>query len=126
MFEKKKKRSEYKLVGAQLPPQFHNYLTLYSLAKDISKITILRHILEDWMHIKPNPLKYEEESALIQGIVNRIKVYWKIEHTNSPDLTMEAFMSQTSAWLKKKDINENHVRIIINCVTKEINNGKKE
>jgi len=120
-------REGYKLVGASLPLRFHSYLTLYSIAKDVSKSDIIKQILEGWIDSKPLKIMYVDERILIQCIVDKVVIQWSIEKSKDAELTISIFMDQLRMEFEDKGIKTNYTRIILNEATKEITrHGKNE
>jgi len=69
----KYKRDGYKLVGASLPLQVHNYLTLFTLAKGSTKSRLLTNIINNWICEQK---KSGSEERLIRDIIRRCNILW--------------------------------------------------
>lgn len=69
-------RAGFRIVGASLPIEIHNYLTLYTLSKGISKTKILKDLLEQWIDIQK---RRDNEEDLLEKIVYRVNARWRVE-----------------------------------------------
>jgi DNA-binding PadR family transcriptional regulator len=106
-----KKRPGYKLVGASLPLAIHNYLTLYTLSKGISKTKILKNLIEDWIIIHQ---KKETEEDLLKKIIYRVNAQWKIEKGRRRNKKQfEQFISDLKEELVEKGLTDDFVKSII-------------
>jgi hypothetical protein len=104
------KRLAYKLVGASLPPQIHNYLNLYALAKKTTKSTILKELFIEW--IKKTKV-HAPEMILVDELVERLKLEWKIKEANEGFKDYTSFLQEVSQELIYKGLNEEQIDSIL-------------
>lgn len=116
-----KKREGFKLVGASLPSRVHCYISLYALAKDISRSSIIKQVLLGWIDTSPIKLVREEERTLTRLVAEKIQLQWHIEKSKSGALSLEEFNENLREELLRKGIQSNYVRNIIS----EFNNSIK-
>ncbi len=108
------KRKEYKLVGVSLPPQEHVYMSLYCLAKGITKTKILKQLIEEWLCThKPK----ESKGALIRELKNRIERNW--EELSKKGVVLEDYKDQV-----KEELIDKIPVDIINNILIDIGNAK--
>ncbi len=65
----KSKRPPHRLVGVSVENYLHEYMTLYCLAKGITKARIIKGFLNEWMK---EQRMVETDDTLIHEIINRI------------------------------------------------------
>jgi len=107
-------RPGYRVVGASLPLQTHNYITLYTLAKGMSKTKILKNLLDDWMSSQK-----ESEEELIAKIIHRANAQWRIEKARKRSgKPYNLFIKDLEEELLYKGLSEVYVEAIIDGVTK--------
>ena len=109
ILKSKSKRENYKLVGVSIPSQDHEFLTLVSLAKGISKTAIIMPFF--------NMIKDDSIETLLQEIIERIKVQWCLEKAKKNPITLSVFKST----LKKEFIRKGVSNTYVNQILKEIN-----
>jgi len=106
----KSKRDAYKLVGVQVPPRVHNYLTLYTLARGITKAELLSALIEGWMEgYKANM----SEKELIKELSKRIDIEWKELKQKKPRANFDEFKSRLKYELTKKGLEEQQIAEIL-------------
>ena len=112
VLRKKSKRdiAGFKYVGAYCPPRLFNYITLYSLAKQIPKATIMLKLLGDWMG---QQVLLEPEDDLVTGIVQRAEIQWKVTKATTPDTTYTGFKDALKDELIDKGLRETYIRKIM-------------
>lgn len=80
----KTKRGPHKLIPISAPAYIHEYMTLYCLAKGITKSKIIKDFVADWVtkHRETDP-----DDALIEEIANDMsgKYIVELKHKQSPD-----------------------------------------
>lgn len=102
------RRDKTKLVGVQVPLQSHNFLTLYSLAKGISKAHLLQTLIDDWEK------DFEgEESNLIKELSNRINEEWKVRIKEHPKASFNEFKNLLEKELFWKGLTAKQIDIIL-------------
>ena len=100
--DKKSSPEKSKLVGAYLPQQVSDYLTLYSLAHGISKSVVLRDEIQHWFDSQ-----MEEETALVKLIGKKARVEqkkWESKMT---------FKKSLRAELLRRNVSDDHVKTIL-------------
>lgn len=115
------KREEFKLVGASVPPQIYNYLTLFALARKIPKATILKKLLTDWIH---DQKLNEPESVLVKDLAERIKLEWKIREVNEGFLDFSSFLKEIANELAEKGLSEAQINTVLQKLNQ--NGGEKK
>lgn len=92
-----------KLVGAAMPLQFCNYMTLYALAKGITKSRIIREGLEVWKR------NNQSEEELIQEII------WAAQATyrSKKGMSLISFKDQLRRELKSKGLDSQQIKTIV-------------
>jgi len=105
-----KKKKDYKLVGAYLSSWVHSYLTLYTLAKGNTKSNVLKELLETW--ISQQRTFYTDEE-LIQEIIQRIEIQWKLERKTNPLASFKKFKEDLRKEFLDKGVKDETVNIII-------------
>jgi len=106
----KTRADSYKFFGAYLPSRVIEYLTLYCLAKGTTKTKVVKCIMEEW--IKKNH-EIESDSDLIQQIVQRVNMRWKVEKSAESGLTFNQFKSVVQKELEEKGIKPAYIELIM-------------
>ena len=107
---KKKTPQESKLVGAQLPRQVSDYLTLLCLAHGITKSIVVRNAMQEWYDNQT-----ETEEQLIKLIIKRAKEQQK-KWAESPDLSTGLFKRKLQIDLQHKGISKQHIKTILTAL----------
>lgn len=107
------KRKDYVHVGAYVPRRVHNYLTLYSLAKDTTKARIIKEIIEGW--ISGNKPKHSETS-LAEELIQRLNMRWKIDKSQGI-LNFADYKGVVELELKEKGIEKVYATYILSKLT---------
>jgi hypothetical protein len=105
----KSKRSNYKLVGVSMPSPYHNYMSLYSIAKKTSKSAILAGLIEEWCK---EMTSHKSETQLIVLIAKEINAKWKIEKITNKRKNFDFYKSRLEAELVKKGITKDQIQRI--------------
>ena len=113
------KRKEYKLVGVSLPPREHTYMSLYCMAKGITKTTILKSQIEDWICVRK---KQNPEIELIKEVARRVIQEWREEHQQTPTLTFTQYKKNVKEELFKK-LPVNYITAILQEITNYAKNN---
>lgn len=103
-------KQDYKLVGVSLPLRVRNYLTLYTIAKETSKSKILKCLIDSWM---AEHREKEPDSELINAIVQRIKIRWKVEKASGKGMPYTDFKNSIEFELHKKEVPELYIKLIL-------------
>lgn len=109
LFKRENKRKDYKLVATTLPPRDCSYLTLYTLAKGITKATIFRTLIEEWISRNRPTLP---ETSLVNEIIMHLNMRWKIEKTQGI-LSFTVYKEVVRQELTDKGLKDTHITIII-------------
>ena len=84
------------------------YITLYALAKGVTRSSLLRDITEDWY---TNHRTNSTEDELINKIVDKAEGQWVITRDQFEDF--DAFLEELEAELEVKKIDNTSCRLII-------------
>ena len=106
----KKKREDYKLVGINLPPPEHNYLTLYTLAKGVPKARILKMLITGWIEVQK---KNNSEEVLLSEIIHRINLHRKVKRKIGDRLSLAEYKVSIEEELTKKGLFEEDIEHIL-------------
>ena len=101
---------EHRLVGVHLPLQVHSFLTLYSLAKGVSKSTLFKSLISKWI---VQQKKEESDNDLILEIAQRSSMLWKINKSTNVLLSFTVFKRDIEKELLQKGISETYVKLIL-------------
>jgi hypothetical protein len=110
ILEIKSKRDDYRLVGVSMPSTFHNFMSLYSIAKKTSKSAILAGLIEEWCKEAKN---YKSEAQLINIIVKNINAKWSAEKLTNKRKNFDFYKERLTLELSKKGITENQIKLIL-------------
>jgi hypothetical protein len=105
----KSKRSNFKLVGVSMPSPFHNYMSLFSIAKKTSKSAILAGLIEEWCKETAN---YKSEMQLINIIAKGINAKWNVEKLSNRRKNFDFYKSRLELELSKKGITDKQIKLI--------------
>ncbi len=108
---------ESRFVGAQLPCNFHQYLTLYSLAKGVSKTIIIKEVLEQWMNEKQE--MGFDDNVLMTLIASVI--YQKSQNSSNKN----TFFKKAKLELQRKGLDSAQVETIFQRII-ELNDTKNK
>ena len=111
-------KSDYKYVGALLPPRTNNFITLYSLAMKINKSNLFKSLIDDWMNYIRNHENHNE-NTLMKEIAKRAKNSWLKHSKAHPKASYDIFRDSLTTELMNKGLSMNQVTTILNLV-----NGK--
>jgi predicted DNA-binding protein len=111
---KEKKNPDHKLVGTYFPLRVYTYLTMFTLAKGVTRTYVLKEIINKWIE---DQLESNSEKALIQEIIKRSWQRWVIQKVSGRiRMPFIKFMSILSRELKRNHLPENIVNQIIEGV----------
>lgn len=102
--------SEGKLVGVYMPLQVSSYLSLYALANEGTKSTIVRALIDKWYRSKKSS---SPENILIEKIVKQILNLWRIRKLTQPHEGFLNFQAEIIIELEKKGIIPDYLEKII-------------
>jgi len=104
------KRKGYRFVGVTVPPQIHNYLTLYTTAQGISKSSLYQHLIENW-HMEMSVQVSEKEC--IQRLILRINHEWRSKKKTHSRASFNEFKTRLEKELLKKGLQPNQIATIL-------------
>ena len=107
------KRNNYRLVGVSVPPQVHNYLTLYSLSKGVAKSTLFHGLINDWIQ-NSGPMEQE----LLDALLERICKGWRAKKKRNPRYSFNEFKMLLAKELERKGLTLKQVDIILRGLDK--------
>jgi hypothetical protein len=97
-------------VGVFVPPWIQYYLLTYTLAKGLTKSTIVRKLIEDWVQIRWTTDTHE---SLLQEIKHKVRLEWKLEHSLHPGDKFFFFSKKTEQELQDKGLTVEDIKIIL-------------
>ncbi len=103
---KEKRLVESKLVGAHVPQQVSDYLTLHSLAHGTTKSIVVRNAIQSWYASRS-----ATEEELIKLLINRAKKQYE-----SSKNSIELFKRRLGIDLKHKGISKKHIETILTAL----------
>ena len=106
-----RKKQDCKLIGGYLPTTLHNYITLYALAKGVSKTDVIKEVLEAWVKTQ---LKSEHVDVyhLMEEIVDRSHEQWKVIRVKG-EMSFKSYKEKLEAELRSRSIDELYIEKII-------------
>lgn len=123
VLSRKNSREEYKLVGVQIPPRVHNFITLYTLANGIPKSKLFNQLINDWIeHQKMDGITNKE---LLEEIAVNILTVWNKRKATKPRASHTEFVSSLKEELLDKGITKKQLTIIFSKLA-EIDGENKE
>lgn len=108
-----KKKSGYRLVGVHVSPPVHNFLTLYGLAKGVSKSTVFKEAIDQW---STNIDKVEGENDLMEQIIKRAYKKWKERKKAKPRADFNIYITTLQKELMQKGLTKEQTEQIIKGV----------
>lgn len=108
------KRKNYVHIGVYTTPYVHNYLTLYSLAKDTSKSKIVDKLIVNW--ITQSKLT-DNETSLVKEIIQNINNRWKINKSHGI-CDFDEFKNAVKLELEEKGIKNIYISLILSEIRK--------
>ena len=106
IFETSNKRKNYKLVGVHLPPQEHNYLSLYAMVKKTTKSKLFLSLIRKWIEKETITNK---NSDLVNELTQQINQHWQC----SPKKSFSQFQKEVRNELRKKGIAPSTISLIL-------------
>jgi hypothetical protein len=107
-----KKRKDSKFVGVYLPPRVFNYVTLFSLARGISKSYLFKALIDDWMNSKEEGT----EEELIEELVIRVNNEWQIKKKTHPRAHFNEFVTSLQNELLSKGVSTKQIMLILSQI----------
>jgi hypothetical protein len=106
-----KEKSENKLIGVSVKSEIHHHLTLYCLAKGISKANLFKSILFKWLQEQKQE---NDEAQLFREIAQRAINRWRINKTKGDKTSLIDFKESLAVELAEKEFSEKEIRRILN------------
>lgn len=99
----------YKLMGVSIPLWVHNYLSLYSVAKNTTKSNIVRGWIDSWYsQVKDkNP-----QERLVQEIIDAACKQWGKVKKSNPEMTVLEFKTALEKELHDRGLNYAQIGMI--------------
>ena len=113
----KTKRLPHKLVGISVPLYTHEFLTLYSLAKGITKTDIFRPWINDWIR---GMRVTETDEVLVLQLVEKLKEKRRFDEYLS-ELEWTDFITVIGNELKKTNLKDAYIQVALS----KLNEGHK-
>lgn len=111
-----------KFVGVYIPLRIHSCLTLYSLANNLNKSTLMEMAFLFWMEHNYT-LEVEEKSYLDFSKMMYSK-FLELQITRKP-LPYSVFMNEVKKELEYKSLTTTDIKKILDCIDKEHAEHKK-
>ena len=106
-------RKDYKLLGVHLPLGVYKYLTLFTLARGISKSNLFKVLIEDWMKEQKSE---GTDNELIQELVIRINNEWQERKKAHPRANFSDFKNKLRTELLGKGLERKQVVSILSQI----------
>jgi hypothetical protein len=86
----------------------HNYLSLYTIAKGITKTSIFKELLMTWVDERK---KEESDMALVQQIIRRTHMQWVKQRQRG--ITLMVFKAELRQELENRGISYEYIDLIL-------------
>ena len=100
-----------KFTGVFVPQCIFSYISLYILAKGISRSDLLRNMMEKWVE---ETKSQTQDKELIQDILHKVRLQWKLEKSLTPGLQLFVYKKKLEKELTSKGVEAGTVAIILN------------
>jgi len=107
------RRAGFKLVGISIPTEIHNYLSLFTLARGITKSDLFRVLIDDWM---TNQKSEETDNELIQELAVRVNNEWQAKKKLHPRASLNEFKTSLEKELISKGMRTIQIISILNYI----------
>jgi hypothetical protein len=104
------KRIGYKLVGVTVRTKIHSYLSLYTIAKGITKASVFKEIIMDWVEKQKQT---ESDIKLVNQIIHKVQLQWQIERQKRSDANIVVFKTELRQELEDKGLEADHINLIL-------------
>ena len=104
------KKEATKLVGALLPLRMNSYLSIYALAKGITKTEVIRQLVEAWITDQRNTISDEN---LFKEIVERCNRRWHIQKITHPETDFNQFKNELQYELVNKGLSRTYIQLVL-------------
>jgi hypothetical protein len=108
------KKSDLKLIGVTLPPPAFSYVTLYTLAKGISKASLFKSLVNTFIKEQQDR---EPDNNLVAQVVKRSIVQWKLKKGQDPSLTFKEFKDMLEMELVEREVERKYIDLILKGLT---------
>jgi hypothetical protein len=108
---KPKGKDPLKLIGAFVPLWIQQYLLVYTTAKGITKTSIIKKLIEDWVQQQKVVDPYE---SLLQEIIHKVQLQWKLEKSINPSYDLFIYKRSLRQELTSKGFENVYIETIIN------------
>jgi phytoene/squalene synthetase len=114
----KNKKQGMRQITIVLPVRANTYITLYALAKGLSRSIVIRDVLESWL------AEQDDKDVIIQ-FTDRLLRQWKVHKMSQPVDAVTShkefleYLALLEDELRKKGIEEYHIEQIINGMTRD-------
>jgi hypothetical protein len=105
------KKHKGRFIGGYFNSPIHNYVSLYSLAKEVTKTDIIEDLIIKWIK---EQRKTDTEETLLRAIVFRINSGWQVSRVIQPEITFKDYCEDARKELYGKGLTEVQVENIIN------------
>ena len=105
----KNSRIDYKMVGVTVRSRYHSYLSLYTLAKGVTKASLLKELIMDWVTKQKSN---ETDAELIEQVRERVNEQWKVYIKKKSFSNMNRFRQNVEEELLAKGIPESYIQQI--------------
>lgn len=102
-------RADYKLIGVYLRSRVHAYLSLYAFAKGVTKSSLLKELILDWVE---RAKEDETDEEITSQVAMRVILQWKAYVKKKPYTNIEKYRLKVEKELLAKGIEEKHVLMI--------------
>ena len=99
--------SDRKIVGVEIPQHYYNILMLEALTRGVTRTTILREIIEQW-------LNNQSSDAVIDNFIKKIRNEWHMHKRLNPKEDVGNYMLELEAYLMSRGLDEQ----IVSNITK--------
>jgi hypothetical protein len=104
------KSSMTKYLGVRVPPDIFNYIIIFTVAKGISKTSLLKTQLNKWMKFQKKKESYEN---LLCELSKRITRKWLIEKRKNPATNSLNFKKSIQLELISKGLSNDYINIVL-------------
>ena len=102
-------RTDYRMVGVTLRARVYSYISLYVLAKGITKASLLKELVMDWVDKQK---AQESDMELVLQLKERVTMQWSEYIKKKPHSSMERYKQEIEKELLDKGIATSHIEII--------------
>jgi phage-related protein len=104
-------QKDTKLIGMFVHLDIHHYLTVYAIAKGVSKAKVLKDMLSAWITEQKEKC---DEDQLSREIAQRAMNKWRINKTRGDETSLSNFKESVGAELKGKGFTPREIKRVLN------------